>query len=107
MCPLTVTIVNLTNGATARVSDTLNVLANATDTNNLISRVDFMANGIVVASATTAPPTAYPCRSLPRYGYSQAQAVDVWGTIGTSAPVVVTVTGQGRAHRRLQGWCSG
>jgi hypothetical protein len=65
------------------------------DTNYPISQVNFLANGIVVGSAPT-PPYVLTIEAItPGTVTLQAQALDIWGALGTSAPVVLTVTGQG------------
>ncbi|MGA2659072.1 MAG: LamG-like jellyroll fold domain-containing protein [Verrucomicrobiota bacterium] len=95
--PPTVTILSPTNGATEAVSTPFNLEVSVTDTNNPITQVTFLANGNVVGSAT-APPYTLPLEVLsPGTVTLQAQAVDIWGAAGTSAPVVLTVTGQGPA----------
>jgi hypothetical protein len=95
--PPTVAIVSPTNGATAAVSSSINVQVSATDTNNPIAQVTFLANGDVIGSTTTPPYTMAMEALTPGTVTLEAQAVDIWGVTGTSAPVVITVTGQGPA----------
>ncbi len=93
--PPAVTVLSPTNGATAAVSTPINFQVGVTDTNNPVTQVTFLANGVVLGSATT-PPYALSLEALtPGTVTLQAQAVDVWGATGTSAPVVISVTGQG------------
>jgi hypothetical protein len=95
--PPTVTILSPTNGATEGVSTPFKFEVSVTDTNNPITQVTFLANGNVVGSATK-PPYTLPFEFLsPGAVTLQAQAVDIWGAAGTSAPVALTVTGQGPA----------
>ncbi|MCX6930106.1 MAG: Ig-like domain-containing protein [Verrucomicrobia bacterium] len=95
--PPTVTILNPTNGTTMAVPTGFTVSAQAADSDSPISRVDFLANGTVMASVTKAPYSVPLQVITPGLVTLQAQAVDIWGAIGMSAPVVVTVTGQGPA----------
>ena len=93
--PPTVTILSPTNGASAAVSAPINFQVGVTGTNYPISQVNFLANGIMVGSATTPPYILTLQAVTPGTVTLQAQALDIWGAMGTSAPVVLTVTGQG------------
>jgi hypothetical protein len=57
--------------------------------------VNLFANGTVIGSSTSLQYTAALDVLTPGKITLQAQAVDVWGAGATSAPVVITVTGQG------------
>jgi large repetitive protein len=95
--PPTVTLTSPTNGTPISAPGVLSVVANATDPDSPINQVNFLANGTVVATRT-APPYQIPLQVLtPGPLTLTAQAVDFWGAIGTSAPVVLTVTGSGPA----------
>jgi len=101
--PPTLTIVSPTNGATASVSTPINFQVGVTSSNYPISQVNFLANGLMVGSATT-PPYALTLQAVtPGTVTLQAQAIDIWGAMGTSAPVVLTVTGQGPASPPTNG----
>ncbi len=95
--PPTVTILSPSSGASVAVSTGFTLSAQATDPDSLISRIDLLANGTVMASATKPPYTVALQAVTPGLVTLQARAVDAWGAVGTSAPVVVTVTGQGPA----------
>jgi hypothetical protein len=96
--PPTITLTSPTNGTPISAPGVLSVIANATDPDSPINQVNFLANGTVVATRT-APPYQIPLQVLtPGPLTLTAQAVDFWGAIGTSAPVVVTVTGSGPAR---------
>jgi hypothetical protein len=95
--PPTLTIISPTNGATAGVSNSLSVLANVTDTYYPIKQVNFLVNGVVVASETNAPYSISLDLLTPGTVTLEAQAVDIWGTVGASAPAVLTISGQGAA----------
>jgi len=103
LVPPTVTIVSPVNGSTAAVSAPINVQVSVTGTVYPISQVSFLANGLVVGSVT-APPYALTLQAVtPGLVTLQAQAVDIWGAIGTSTQVVVTVIGQGPASPPTNG----
>ena len=101
--PPSVTILSPTNGATAAVATPINFQVGVTDTNYPIGLVNFLANGIMVGSATTPPYTLTLQAVTPGTVTLQAQAFDIWGAMGTSAPVVLTVTGQGPASPPTSG----
>ena len=103
LVPPTVTIVSPTSGSTAAVASPINFQVSVTGTVYPISQVSFLANGAVVGSVT-APPYALTLQAItPGTVTLQAQAVDVWGAVGASATVVVTVTGQGPASPPTNG----
>ena len=86
-----------TNGTLASTSEPLSVVAQVTDVDSPISRVDFIANGLVIASRTAAP-YQLPLQLLtPGTLTLNVQAYDIWGALGTSAPVTLTITGAGPA----------
>lgn len=91
--PPVVTLTSPTDGSTAAVAGLLSVAAQASSADSPISRVDFLANGSLVASQT-APPYQISLQVwTPGALTLQARATSVRGAVGTSAPVVVTVTG--------------
>jgi Bacterial Ig domain/Concanavalin A-like lectin/glucanases superfamily len=91
--PPVATITSPTNGAVVSAPGVVSVLATASDPENELTRVDFLVNGIVIASET-APPFQIPLQVLtPGAITLQVQAVDAAGAVGASDPVVVTVTG--------------
>jgi hypothetical protein len=95
--PPSVALISPTNGTPASAPGVLSLVAQATDADSTITRVDFVANGSVVASRT-APPYQIPLQVLsPGPVTLQARAVDFYGAIGTSAPVTLTITGTGPA----------
>ena len=95
--PPTATILTPTNGMSFSAPSTISVIAQVTDPDSPISRVDFLVNGAVVASRTVAP-YQIPLQLLtPGTLTIQVHAVDFWGATSNSAPVVVTVTGSGPA----------
>src|ERR1035437_37381 len=53
--PPTVTLTSPTNGTSVSAPGLLSLAANATDPDSSIRQVDFLVNGVVVASRTTAP----------------------------------------------------
>jgi len=88
--PPTVTITSPTNGATAVASSSISIQVSATDTNNPIAQVNFLANGNVVGSATM-PPFSMPLLMVNKAGQpvlefngTNSQYLDV-----ASAPSVV------------------
>jgi hypothetical protein len=95
--PPTVTLTSPTNGTSVSAPGLLSLVANATDPDSSIRQVDFLVNGVVVASRTTAP-YQVPLQVLtPGTLTIQARGVDVYGAASNSAPVTVTVTGSGPA----------
>jgi hypothetical protein len=88
----TVSITSPAADVTISAGNTVNLAANAADSDGTVSSVRFLANGIPVASATTAPyfgtwkPTAAGSYSL------VAEATDDAGNITTSSPRIITVT---------------
>jgi hypothetical protein len=95
--PPTAKIVTPTNGMSFSAPSTISVVASVTDPDSPISQVDFLVNGMVVASRTAAP-YQIPLQVLsPGTLTIQVRATDFWGAVSNSAPVVVTVTGSGPA----------
>ena len=95
--PPTVTLTSPTNGTSVSAPGLLSLVANATDPDSAIAKVDFLVNGVLAASRTTAP-YQIPLQVLtPGTLTIQARGVDVYGATSNSAPVTVTVTGSGPA----------
>lgn len=88
----TTTITSPSNNANVTVGDTVNVAANASD-NVGVSKVEFLLNGNVVATDTTAPYTyAWDTTGLSTGNYTlTTKAYDAADNTGTSSAVVVTV----------------
>ncbi len=91
--PPVVTLSSPTDGSTVALPGQISLAAQATSPDSPVSRVGFLANGSVVASQT-APPYQV---SLPVFTPGtlnlQVRATSVFGAVGTSALVKVTVTG--------------
>ena len=94
--PPTVSLLTPTNGTPVSAPGWISVVAQVTNTSP-IARVDFIANGSVVASRTAAP-YQIPLQVLtPGPMTLSVQVVDIWGLSATSAPVALTITGSGPA----------
>jgi len=89
--PPSVTITAPPHGAT--VQGNVTVQATASD-NQAVARVDFLSNGQLLSSDSTAPYSAvWSTSSAPNGGYSlTARAADSCGNTAVSAPVLVTVS---------------
>jgi len=89
--PPVVSITNPASGATVIEGSVINIAADATDDTEVVS-VNFLANGVVIATDTIAP---YQIPYLVPVGITSltigAVATDNLGKIGTSADVVVNV----------------
>jgi hypothetical protein len=96
--PPTISLTSPANGAT--LSGTVNVNANATD-NVGVTRVDFLRNGTVVNSDTTAPyGYAWDTTAVANANYTlQAKAYDAAGNSASSSTVTVTVSNTGPSSR--------
>jgi len=86
-----------TASITSPASGTINwpadvtIAADATDTDGTITRVDFLRNGVVVGSDTTAP-YAFTDAGLPIGSYSYvARSLDNSGSVTYSNPVAISV----------------
>lgn len=78
-------------GATFVLPATIALAAAASDTDGSVSRVDFLANGSVLASLTS-PPYVYGWDATSPGSYTlAARATDNAGGVVTSAPVAVTL----------------
>jgi hypothetical protein len=89
--PPSVAIASPTNGATVAVKSTVTIQANVTTGSNPVSRVDFLVNGALVCSDTTA---TYGCTwNVPAAAGKtyvfQANAYDTAGQLGTSTAVSI------------------
>ena len=101
--PPTAKILTPTNGMPISAPSTISVVAQVTDPDSPISQVDFLVNGLLVASRTAAP-YQIPLQVLTPGTFTiQVRATDFWGAISNSAPVVVTVTGSGPASPPTNG----
>jgi len=99
----TATILTPTNGMPVSAPSTISVIAQVTDPDSPISRVDFLVNGVLAASRTAAP-YQIPLQLLsPGTLTIQVRATDFWGASSNSAPVVVAVTGSGPASPPTNG----
>jgi Bacterial Ig domain/Concanavalin A-like lectin/glucanases superfamily len=95
--PPTAKILTPTNGTPISAPSTISIVASVSDPDSPISQVDFLVNGMLVASRTAAP-YQIPLQVLsPGTLTFQVRATDFWGAVSNSAPVVVTVTGSGPA----------
>jgi hypothetical protein len=89
--PPAASITSPSNGGTVTVKSTVSIQANVTVGTNPIARVDFLLNGAVICSDTTA---AYSCSwTVPgatgKNYQIQAKAYDTAGQLGTSSVVTV------------------
>lgn len=96
--PPTISITSPTNGATASAPGVLGVSAQVTDPDSPINRVDFFANGLLVATRTSAPYQIPLDLLSPGSLRLEARATDFWGALGTSAPVVINIIGTSPAN---------
>ena len=91
----TVTLTAPANGSTFTAPATISLSATAGDTDGSVARVDFVANGQVVASDATAPYQA-SWSSVPQGTYNvTAVAIDNAGAATTSGTAAITVNGSG------------
>jgi uncharacterized protein YjiK len=87
-----VTLTAPTNGTSYVAGTDFEVAGTATDANGTVTQVEFLRNGAVVATDTTAP-YSYNEVSLAAGGYSyRMRATDNDGFVVTSDPVNITVT---------------
>lgn len=93
--PPIVTLTTPVDGAVVSAPGTLDVIAQVTDNYSSISQVDFLADGVVVGSSTTAPYHITLQLNTPGTLSLQARATDLFGVTGTSDPINVKVTGNG------------
>lgn len=90
--PPTVSITAPSTGASFFSPASFNVEATASDSDGSVSQVEFLRNGVVVATDTEAP-YSYPVTDLPVGTYSfTARATDDDNAATTSAAVAVSVT---------------
>jgi hypothetical protein len=86
-----VSLVTPTNGAVFIVGQIIPIIANATDPDGIVTRVNFLA-GTNALGATTNSPFALNWTNAPAGTHTlTAVATDNHGATGTSAPVTVTV----------------
>jgi len=91
----TATLTSPAAGTSVAAPGTLVLKANALDTDGTVQEVQFTANGVAIASVTSAPYELPVEVRTPGTVNLAAIAVDNWGARGTSAPVVLTITGSG------------
>ncbi len=94
--PPAVQITSPAPGTTVAASSSVAMMVSAQDPDGQVTRVDFLANGVPVASATHAPYQLNLDVLTPGKATLTAIALDngpLGGLRGTSAPVVVNVTG--------------
>jgi predicted amidohydrolase/regulation of enolase protein 1 (concanavalin A-like superfamily) len=90
--PPTATITSPASGASFTAPATISLSASASDTDGILSRVDFYAGTTLLGSDGTAP-FAFTWSDVPSGSYTlTARAIDDDGASGTSAAVTVTVT---------------
>jgi hypothetical protein len=95
--PPAVAVTSPAGGSTIAAPGMLTVSAQVTDTDSSITRVEFLADGVVVGSVTV-PPYTIPLEVVtPGTLTLEARAIDFWGASTLSAPVTVTATGTGPA----------
>ena len=88
----TVALTNPDNGSSYTVGTTLNLAANAADTDGTISGVQFLVNGVPQGGVDNAAPYAAPWTPTSVGVYSiTAQATDNTGNVTTSTAVNVTI----------------
>ena len=96
--PVTVTVTDLgvallqpTNGQVFQTSEPIPLASNPTESTGTIARVDYYADGALVASATAAPYTAAWNGATNGSHSIIVKAVDTTGSTVTSSPATVTV----------------
>ena len=89
--PPTATLTAPAAGATFSAGQTITLMANASDPDGTVSKVDFRANGTIVGTATTAPYQVSWIPPAPTTYSLTATATDNALATGVSAPVSITV----------------
>ncbi len=89
--PPTVAITNPSSGTSVNGGTIVNLTAAAADSDGTVASVRFLANGIVVGSASAVPFTAPWVPSAAGTYTVTAQATDNSGNVTNSAPISVTV----------------
>ena len=89
--PPTVTMTAPQNNA-ALATDQLTLAAVANDADGLVMRVEFVANGQIIATATNEPFTLTWSNVVPGSYTLRARATDYLGLVTTSTPVVISVS---------------
>jgi hypothetical protein len=91
--PPSVSLTSPANNASFTAPATIQVAANATDSDGSISKVEFLRNGNVISTVTT-PPFQASMQNLPAGTYTlSARATDNAGAATTSGSVNITVNG--------------
>ena len=90
--PPTVSITGPATGSSYTVGSSLNITANAADSDGTIAKVAFFVNGILLSAKTTSPYVAAGWAPASAGVYTlTAQATDNTGNVTTSSPVIVTI----------------
>lgn len=90
--PPTVSITTPSNGLLTNSGSVVSLTAQAADADGTVASVRFLANGIVVGSATAAPFSASWTPTAPGNYTLIAQATDDSGNVTSSAPITITVS---------------
>lgn len=90
--PPTVSITTPSNGLLTNSGSAVSLTAQAADADGTVASVRFLANGIVVGSATTAPFAATWTPTAPGNYTLVAQATDDSGNVTSSTPITITVS---------------
>ncbi|HEU4765786.1 MAG TPA: Ig-like domain-containing protein, partial [Pyrinomonadaceae bacterium] len=91
------------NGATFVAGNDITLAANATDSNGVVTKVDFYRSGTLIGTDTTAPYSVL-WSNVPKGVYElTAKATDDSGLSATSAPVSITVTNSPNAVNKAKG----
>ena len=89
--PPSVSLTSPTAGSTFAAPATVPLAASASDGDGSVSRVEFLANGVLVAADTTAPYSSSWSNVGPGNYSLVARATDDDGAVKTSSPVAITV----------------
>lgn len=96
--PPAVSLTSPSNGSSFTAPATINLAANAADSDGSIAQVEFFSGSTRLATVTTAP-YAYTWSDVPTGSYSlTAKATDNLGATATSAAASITVAAQHPAH---------
>lgn len=91
--PPTIALTAPSDSSSITIPGTITISANATDSDGTISKVDFFANGSLVATATAPPYKALVAVHSPGTIVFTAVATDNKDATATSAPITVTASG--------------
>ena len=90
--PPTISITAPATGTTAASPANIEIQATAADTDGAVARVEFLVNGVLAATDTTAPYSATVAFPTADESVFTAVAYDNLGGVTVSAPVPITVT---------------